>query len=149
MPNKMQGTRLYNATSGTAWVALAAGAAPSGSFTQITLVDNIRVVPHETNSFDNAPLEATVPAPEVELRPGTMDFTIEGGTSQSNTLRTLCDAGTKKVWAVLYLDGTADTVTGRLICTDGASPQRGDFNRRVLETYRVIGDTVVTRQAAA
>lgn len=143
-----QGTRLYYATAATAWVDLAAGAAPSGSFTQVTGGINIRVVPHEVEQYDDSDLEDTAEEPQVNQRPGNITFSINLHTTASVTLRGLCAAGTKKTWAVLYKDGTADTVDGRIICTSGAEAQKGDFKAKVTETYQILGDTVIERQAA-
>lgn len=145
-----QGTSLWYATAGTSWTLLAAGAAPASPWVEIVGGINIKVVPHEVDRFDVAPLEATARQPSRELKPGNITFTIEEAAAQSKTLRDLADAGTKKAWAVVIKDGTADyTGSGALVCTSGADANKGDFHARIPEAYQVDSDTTITRQAAA
>lgn len=146
--SKQQGTRLYEAPTGTAWTDLAAGAAPGSPWVQIASIVNVKVTPHEVDKFDKAALEDTAPQPDRELKPGNITFTKDQDATASVALRTRCDAGTKKKYAVVYLDGTADTVEGALSCTN-VEANKGDYRAKVPETYQIDGDTVVTRQAAA
>jgi hypothetical protein len=88
--------------------------------------------------------------PQRDLNPGNITFQIEESATQSKTLRDLADAGTKKAWAVVYRDGTADYCgNGRICCTSGAEANKGDFKARIPESYQIDSDTTITRQAAA
>lgn len=148
MASKNQGTRLYYATEETAWVDLAAGAAPGGSFTQITAVQSISFTPHNATEFDDSDLEDTEKEPLVTLEPGTLTFTRKRD-ALSATLRGFCDGSTKKRFVVLYLDGSADYCDGLLVCNDGGAASRGDFNTKVMETYRVIPEEKMTYASVA
>src|SRR4051812_40229031 len=108
-----QGTRVYYAASGTAWVALAAGAAPGGGFTEVTRIIKVDVDPMTVEEYDDAPLSATTPDPQVVLKPGTMMFSKDKVSAETATLRGFCDGSTLKVWVFLYADGSADYCTGK------------------------------------
>lgn len=146
--SNQQGTRIYYATAGTSWSALAAGANPSGSWTQVTRGVNVNVVPHESETFDPNPLESGTPSAQNTLKPGSATFGLDEQDAQSVALRTICDNQTKKMWAFLYLDGTADTSDGYLTCTKVAA-QKGDYKALVQEEYKVLATGSFTRQAKA
>jgi hypothetical protein len=145
-----QGTTLWYATAGTSWTLLAAGAAPASPWVQVTRVNNIKVTPHEVERYDTAPLEATAKAPARDLQPGNITFQVEQLDPQSGTLRGFADAGTKKAYAVVYRDGTADyTASGALVVPTGSEANKGDFHARIPESYQVDSDTTISRQAHA
>jgi hypothetical protein len=146
----MQGTTLWYATAGTSWTAVAAGAAPGSPWVQITRVNNFRLTPHETDKYDLAPLEATARDMQRDLTPGNCQFQMEEQATLSKTIRDLIDAGTKKAFAVVFKDGTAEySASGLLHATTGSEGQKGDFHARVPESYQFDADGVFTRQAAA
>lgn len=145
---RMHGTRLYYANTGTAWVDLAAAANPSGSFTQVTGLNSIRVVPHVPEEFEQASLEDTASEPGIELKPGTIEWEMDHHTTASKTLWDLAAAGTKKKWIKLNKDGTAEIVEGKIVVV-GTQAQKGDFRADLTISFRVIGDTVVSIAAAA
>src|SRR4051812_18308519 len=123
----MQGTSLWYATAGTSWTAVAAGASPASPWVQVTGGVNIRVTPHEVDKYDTAPLESTTRSPQRDLTPGNITFTLDQAATQSKALRDLCDAGTKKAVAVVYLDGTADYAANARLYATQSEAQKGDF----------------------
>jgi len=145
---KSQGTRLYFAAPGTSWVALTPGSYPTTGFTQITRGVDADSVPHVVEESDNSCLNDTSPSPEVILKPGSMTFTKERD-SQSVTLRGMCDGSTAYVFALVAVDGTADTCTGYLTCTSGMKASKG-FANRISESYKITANSSgVTARASA
>jgi hypothetical protein len=145
---RQQGTRIYYAPIGSTWTALAAGAAAASPWVQVIGGVNTKVVPHEVEKFDPSPLEATTPSTEVVLKPGNMQFTCDKEGVQSVTLRGFCTAGTRKMWAFLYLDGCADLGTGKLTC-QSSDAAKGDFKTRVQDQFTVNCEGTVELQAHA
>ena len=139
-----QGSRLFYAPTATAWVDLAAGATPANTFVQVLNLVDVDPKPNNIEEYDDSSLEDTAPVPAMTVKPGSISFTKKKN-SQSKTLLDFCDGTTKKVWAVLYLDGTAQTVTGRLKVSSGGRANAGDFKAKAQETYEVVGDTVLAQ----
>ncbi len=144
-----QGTRVYYATASTAWVALAALASPGGSFTEITRIIKTDVDPAVFEDYDDAPLSATTPDPQIIVKPGMMSFSKDKVSAETVILRGFCDGSTLKRYVFLYLDGSADYVDGKLKATKGAAAQRGDYKAHISEDYQVMGSAVVSHAAHA
>lgn len=144
-----QGTRVYYATASTAWVALAASTAPGGSFTEVTRIVKVDADPAVFEDYDDAPLSATTPDPQIIVKPGKLMFSKDKISAETATLRGFCDGTTLKRWVILYLDGSADYVDGKLKAVKGASAQRGDYKAHVSEDYEVIGNATVTHAVHA
>src|SRR4051812_37279871 len=125
---KSQGSRIYYAASGTAWVALTAGNYPTTGYTEVTRGSDIDTKPHDVEINDNSCLNDTAPSPEAILKPGGIEFTREKD-SLSITLRGFCDAQTVKKWAEVFLDGTAEVCEGVLTCTSAGKATKGFANR--------------------
>jgi hypothetical protein len=143
---KSQGARLYYANTGTSWVALAAGSYPTTGYTEVARGISIDMKPTEKEQFDNSCLNDTAPVPELELKPGSLTFSREKDSS-SNTLLALALAGTEKLWAFVYVDGTAITAEGKITCT-GIKADKG-FANRVNESYEIMLTEIPTTRAAA
>ena len=145
---KSQGTRVYRAALASSWVALAAGAYPSSPWTEVTRGVSIDPKGDEVEKFDNSTLGDTSPLPAIETKPGGLTFTREKDAN-SAALRAICDGGvTKYEWAVVFVDGTAETCTGYLTCTNPGRASRG-FANRVEEAYEVVATTKWTHRAVA
>ncbi len=141
---KSQGARIYYSNTGTAWVALTAGAYPTTGFTEVTRGTDIDPKPHEVEKNDNSCLNDLAPVPEVILKPGSWTFTREKDNTLSSTLRGFCDGTTLKQWHAVYVDGTAEQIaSGYLTCTNAGKATKG-FANRVSETYEIIPIAVST-----
>lgn len=145
----MHGTKVYYAADNVTWVALAAGAYPTTGFTEVTRIVNTKVSVMETSEYDDAPLGATSPDPETEIKPGSMEFTKDKVALETATLRGFCDGSTTKTWCFVYKDGTADTVVGKIFPVDGASAQKGDYKAKIQESYKIQGVTIITHRPPA
>jgi len=144
---KSQGSRVYYASTGTAWVALAAGAYPTTGYTEVTRGVGIDPKGDEVEKYDNSTLNDTSPLPAIELKPSGFTFTREKD-SNSDAIRALCDGSTSKLWAIVYVDGTAETCNGYLTCTNPGRASKG-FANRVEEVYEVIATDRWTHRAHA
>jgi hypothetical protein len=148
MSARQHGTKVFYAADNAAWVALAAGSYPGAGYTEVTRIVSTEVTPQNMEEYDDAPLGATAPEMEIDIKPGAMSFTKDKVGSETATLRGFCDGSTLKLWAFVYRDGTADTCVGKLM-PGTVTAQRGDYKARVPEQYRIQCETSVTHRAAA
>lgn len=105
---RAKGTRLFRAAANTAWVALAAGASPSVSFTEIPCPLNVRPKRYTTEQYDASCLNDAGEQPMNEKKPGEISFrTKQSDAAAFDTLKTTADAATEIRMVVLYKDGRA------------------------------------------
>lgn len=132
---RKKGTRVFYADAATAWVALAAAANPSASFTQITDINDVDVVPFVPEKFDDSNLEDSTRDMVVDQAPGSATFTKDVN-AESVTLDGFAQAGTKKAIAILYADGTAWYCGScYLIPTSAGKAEKQDFKNAATESY--------------
>jgi hypothetical protein len=145
---KSQGTRVYRAANNVSWTAVSAGSYPTTGFTEVSRGISIDPKGDELEKFDDSTLNDTSPLPGVITKPSGLTFTREKD-SGSAALLALCDGGaTTLFWAVVYVDGTAQTCLGYLTCTSPGRASKG-FANKVEESYEVVATTKWTTRAAA
>lgn len=138
---RSKGTRLYHAAANASWTDLAAGVAPGNAWTEFACpigVSNVKR--YETVPYDASCMSDAAEQPAFEKKPGGFSFELKQ-KSETPTVKDLADAATERMFAILYVDGQAFVIKGKLIAdTEGGGGN--SLTEEVKHGYRVAGTAI-------
>lgn len=142
---RSKGTRVFHAALGTTWTALAALATPGAAFIEATCCISVSNPKRfEVQEFDVSCLADPTEQPVQEIKPGSFSFTIkqnEVGATGTGTdaLKTLADATTPLVWAILYVDGRCCFFPSGVLIPMSEGDAQNSITDEVKHSYMVRG----------
>lgn len=140
------GTRLfyiateYNPASPVAVPAAAPGDTELTGFTELTLIQSLRVNPQPQEVYDDAVLADTGAVNKSEDKNATMSFERRRTAAGTKTLRGFAADGKKRQWVALLPDGTTESGVAVLMNGGEITLQSGQYRGRVGEAWRLDFD---------
>lgn len=135
-----KGTKLFYATAGTSYTAVAAGSYPATPWVEAGCLDDMKPKFADINTQNEGCLGDEQFSKSHDIQPGEIPITV--GHQSADLIRLHAIINVRKAWVIVSRDGHAWTFEGKLLLETGDMTK--GIGNRITYGWKVAMDTLAT-----